>query len=396
MTALFPHPDISAAAMVARPLRLGFLCPHNPLDPRAFSGTAFFAARALAARADVSLRILGPWQAPTGLGRIAEAAAWRLGRRPRRPCVDVDGLDLQGLDAIVGLVATPLLDTLSGRSDLPFLHVTDATPAFLRETYGRDVTPEDEAAEAWVAARSAATVYSSHYMAARAEADLGVAAGRRACVLPFGVNLDAAPSRHRRAPCETGPAPELLFVCSDWVRKGGQIALDALAHLRARGIDAHLTIVGRVPPHVAGLSGVRVAGYLDKRRPSQARRLADLYDRADLMILPTRADCTPMVVAEALARGTPVLATDTGGMATLLGRDGACGGLVAQGDDGGDWARHIAALLDRPDRLAVMRRRARTRTREVLNWDAWAEGIAALAREAIADVPRGKREARAA
>lgn len=54
--------------------------------------------------------------------------------------------------------------------------------------------------------------------------------------------------------------------------------------------------------------------FLDKNRPKDAARLSALYAEAHLLLLPSRADCTLTVIAEAMAHGTPVLATDVGGI----------------------------------------------------------------------------------
>ncbi len=82
-------------------------------------------------------------------------------------------------------------------------------------------------------------------------------------------------------------------------------------------VDVHLTLVGECLT-LFGRARDRGRGYLDKSRPKHAARLRALYAAAHLFVLPTRADCTPMVLAEAGAHGTPVLVTDTGGVGSLV------------------------------------------------------------------------------
>jgi glycosyltransferase involved in cell wall biosynthesis len=361
----------AAPAGPARPLSLGFLSPNNPFDRRSFSGTAFFAARALMAQPGIRLRILGPHRPPRALDRIL---------RRRAAAVDVDALDLDGLDAVVGMVASPLLDRLLSRAPhLPALHVTDATPAFLREAYGWRIPAAADAIETRVAARAAACVYSSAPIAARAAGDLGLP-DLSPQVAPFGVNLDRLPE----APPAKGPrtGPELLFVGLDWTRKGGDVAVAALEVLRARGIDARLTVVGRCPERHRGHPAIEVAGFLNKNRPRDARRLAELYARAHLLLLPTRADCTPMVVAEAMAHGTPVLATDTGGIAGQIGGGGA-GRVLPPFAAPSDWADAVEEALASDDAYAMMSDAAFDRA-GALSWQAWAARVETLARDCLA------------
>lgn len=361
-------------ATATQPITLGFLTPHNAHDPRAFSGTVYHAAQALRALDGVTLKPLGSHHRAPGLGnRIAR----RLGRKaasPRAPLTDA----LAGVDAVVGLVATDLLDRLP--PVVPYLHVTDATPGFLSDAYGWDIGAETRVREARVAQAAAVCLYSSGMMAARARTELGIA---RADALPFGINLDLAPGSPIKKP-PLGPV-ELLYVGADWTRKGGEIALAAFHHLQAQGLPAHLTCVGHIPEHVRQVPGVTVAGFLDKTRPRQARRLRNLYSRAHLLVLPTRGDCTPMVLAEAMAHGTPVLATDTGGIAEVIGQGGA-GRTVPLEASPEIWARHIAGMTADAEAHFWMSDAASDRATRY-SWDVWAEGIARRARESLTQTP---------
>src|SRR6056297_2555528 len=377
--ALHPVSRIHTGPADARPLRLGVLTPHNPHDRRAFSGTVFHAVAALAARTDIALRVLGPHRPQTVFDRLARRASPRF----EPAMLDPGGADFDGLDAVLGLVASPLLDAAAGLTDLPLIHVTDATPGFLREVYGRDVPEGADAREARVLARSTA-VYSSRMMANRAAAEFGAAAaGARS--LSFGVNFSTLPGNQSGSLPEKASLDrlELLFVGGDWARKGGALALATFERLRAGGRTAHLTLVGGVPAEVRntlrGRTDVTVAGFLDKNRPRDAARLAALYARAHLFVLPTRADCTPMVVAEALAHGTPVLATDMGGTAEMIGQGAGRTLPAAAGAE--DWARAIGEMGSGATAYAMMSDAATERTARLLNWDCWADGIAAIAAE---------------
>jgi len=389
MTAILhpaPRPSARPSRHPGRPLRLGILTPHNPHDRQSFSGTVHHAVTALAGRADIALRVLGPHRPPRRLDRVLRRASPQM----TPGMLAGDGSDFAGLDAVLGLVATGLLGRAAALTDLPLVHVTDATPGFLRDVYGWDVPATAGAEEAALLARARA-VYSSQAMADRAAEEFGAPAAG-ASALPFGVNFTEPPRLFPAVP--RLDRLELLFVGGDWERKGGAIALAALDRLRAAGRDAHLTLVGGVPAGLAaalkGRRDVTVAGFLDKNRPREAAALADLYGRAHLFVLPTRADCTPMVVAEALAHHTPVLATDVGGIGEMLG---AGAGRILPLDAGpADWAVAIDEMTADPAVHAMMADAAADRAAGPLNWTTWAEGIAAI----VAEEVFGRMRARAA
>lgn len=93
--------------------------------------------------------------------------------------------------------------------------------------------------------------------------------------------------------------------------KGWRLALQTLAVLRERGVEATLTWFGDGPDLAelraeAGSMPVRTPGHVD----AEALRVG--MDAADLLLLPTRAETFSLVTVEALAAGLPVLATGVG------------------------------------------------------------------------------------
>lgn len=138
----------------------------------------------------------------------------------------------------------------------------------------------------------------------------------RVTVIHPGVDLDLFRPRLQRRP---GP-PRLLFVGGDFPRKGGLDLLEALEGI-AGPLEVQL-VTGKTEeprdPRARVHRGLQ----------PQSEALVELYRQADLFVLPSRGDCFPQAVAEAMACGLPVVATDTGAILEMV-REGHNGHLVA-------------------------------------------------------------------
>lgn len=362
-------------------MKIGFLTPHSPYSRYAFSGSSHHAHRALAAHPEVDLVLIGNHRPPR---------LWHRLRPP--PAFAYDPRALTGLDGIIALAATAEIAALPPLP-LPVIMVTDATPAFLAETYGPAyVASEATEREAAALARATRVVYSSDYMADRAVREFGPVLTRPPAVAAFGINLDHLPP----APPDKPPLDplRLLFLGLDWDRKGGDVAVGAAHALAARGIAVRLTCAGMRAEGLRGDPLIEPLGYLDKSRPDHARQLDRALSQAHLLILPTRADCTPMVVAEANAHGTPAVTSDVGGLPTLV-HPGDNGALLPAGASAQAYADAITALIADPADYAALSRRSHAAARDRLCWTAWAAQMVDLIRaERSGDQTVGRASAR--
>ncbi|MDP4604460.1 MAG: lysylphosphatidylglycerol synthase domain-containing protein [Solirubrobacteraceae bacterium] len=122
---------------------------------------------------------------------------------------------------------------------------------------------------------------------------------------------------------------KLVFVGQAVDRKGLPVLLSAFEGLREH-IDAELTIIGAtaddVEPLLVDSRGVTVAGLIDDAE--KQRLLAE----ADLLVAPSLGgESFGMVLTEAFAAGTPVVASEIAGYRDVVD-DGANGVLVPHGD----------------------------------------------------------------
>ncbi|MBL8343985.1 MAG: glycosyltransferase family 4 protein [Rubrivivax sp.] len=155
-------------------------------------------------------------------------------------------------------------------------------------------------------------------------------------VIEPGCDLPALPQRKATTP--NGPAQgplQLLCVASVTARKGHRVLLEALAPMTHLPWTLHCVGSLTMDPETAAAARAAAAalGLQDRvlwHGATEADALPAHYARADLFVLPSLFEGYGMVLAEALAHGLPVVATDTGAAAPLLG--GGAGVLVPPGD----------------------------------------------------------------
>jgi phosphatidyl-myo-inositol alpha-mannosyltransferase len=202
----------------------------------------------------------------------------------------------------------------------------------------------------------------NHLKARIAVSDAAAWTGRRFYggeyrIIPNGVEVGGTPTEilARRPPRASGDAAlHLLFVGQAVERKGLPILLRAFEALRQH-VPATLTLVGPNAEDVAQVledsTGIRALG-----RVSDAVKDAELR-RADVLCAPSLGgESFGMILTEAFAAGTPVVASDIAGYRDVV-RDGVDGGLFPRAD-----ATALAATLRdlalHPERHQAMGRAA--------------------------------------
>jgi glycosyltransferase involved in cell wall biosynthesis len=127
--------------------------------------------------------------------------------------------------------------------------------------------------------------------------------------------------------------------------------------------------MGCVPPSGRDLKHVRVIEKLDKDSVEGEDDFISILNHTDFFILPTRADCTPIVIAEAFSAGVPVLASNTGGISSLV-KEGVNGFLFAQ-DDVPGYVQRIAGLMNAPEQYEMISKNCVQVYHTTFNWQSW-------------------------
>jgi glycosyltransferase involved in cell wall biosynthesis len=175
----------------------------------------------------------------------------------------------------------------------------------------------------------------------------------------------------------------LLCVAAVISDKGHDILLDALADIA--DLAWQCVCVGSTTREPAFVERLRrrtgelgFRGRVSFPGPLTGAALDRTYATADVLVLPSRAETYGMVIAEALARGLPVVATDVGGVPEALGDGGGDSrpGLLVPPDDAAALASALGMWLGNPELRQRLRRAARKRRETLATWSATASVMA--------------------
>jgi len=212
--------------------------------------------------------------------------------------------------------------------------------------------------------------------------------GGRYRIVPNGVDLSAA------RPDDSRPNEELriVFVGRAEERKGLPVLLRAFEALRGVGVPARLTVAGpteeEVEPLLLDPEGIEIAGQVDDATKWK------LLGEADLLCAPSLGgESFGMVLTEAFASGTPVVASDIAGYRDVV-RDGEDGILVPVGDAVA-LGETLLELASDPERRASLAEAARESAQRFA-WPHVAREVESVYEEALGQAEPEGRVARAA
>jgi glycosyltransferase involved in cell wall biosynthesis len=198
----------------------------------------------------------------------------------------------------------------------------------------------------------------------------------RVSVIYDGVDTDIF------CPREVARRPNsILYVGnSDDRNKGARYLLEALGRLKDR-LEFHLTVVDRpvakLVPRLAAELGIQSRVSLLGRVTRD--ELVRLYNEHQILVSPSLYEGFGLPAAEAMACGTPVIATTAGAFPEVI-EDGVSGLLTNPGDADA-LAREIEALLADPERRRQLGVAARQRIIDRFSWRETALGTLALYQE---------------
>ena len=207
------------------------------------------------------------------------------------------------------------------------------------------------------------------------------------------IQLGITPAKIARIPDGVDPnyftplsgdrSPVILFVGSLIQRKGVDYLIEAAPKVFARNSDYRLVLIGEGPLDRELERRAQFLGVGDKIEllgalsPDHVR---DWMQRSKLLVLPSVEEGLGVVLLEALACGTPCIATNIGGIPDII-HDQV--GRLVPARDADALADSINSLLDNPEEWKQKSTTARTYIVENYAWERIAGQIADLYRRVV-------------
>lgn len=372
-------------------MKLAYVTTYDASQMQGFnewSGTGYYIAQALKHQS-IPLDYLGPLLEPSGYqtigkakrlySRLVERKNYQTDAEPSRlkayaNCV---GRKLDRLPSPVDIIFSATVNPIAYlECRQPIVFWADATFANIKDFYplysnlSASVIRDWHQMEKLALQKSKLAIYSSDWAAESAIRDYG-ADPAKVKVIPFGSNVDS-PFTSETIEDVIAARPKdrckLLFLGVDWLRKGGNVAYEVAKKLNQSGLPTELTIVGCPPPIDAPIPDfVKLLGFISKSTPAGQERIGQLLMESHFLILPTLADCTPIVFCEANSLGLPCLSTNVGGVPTMI-RNGVNGQLFAPDSHISEYCDYITNLFGNYADYQNLARSAFSEYQFRLNW----------------------------
>jgi glycosyltransferase involved in cell wall biosynthesis len=205
-------------------------------------------------------------------------------------------------------------------------------------------------------------------------------------VVPLGVDTELftpAPNRVRNR--------IIAIASADVPLKGVSHLLHAVSRLRVER-DVDVQLVAKLEPNGPTEKLIAELGISDIVTVSSGvtdAELAALLSSAEVACIPSLYEGFSLPAVEAMASGTPIVASRAGALPEVVGADDECARLVNPGDVD-DLTKTLGALLDSPLDLHRLGAAGRRRALDVFSWESVAAQTVAVYERAIEKADRKK------
>ena len=370
--------------MLSKKVKIGFINLNSPLDRKASSGTTFQMCQALK-RIGADIVWLQPKHnffyklVNLFFKVLAVSTRSKILRDHTIPLAKIESKslkkqDIENCDILFAPFASTALYSL--KTDKPIIYLSDATFAVMVDYYFKGLVSwnvkQANKIEQTALQKATHAIYASQWAYQSAIQDYN-ADKSIIHVVEFGANID-----------EKNLIPhqfiyngqlDLLFLGVDWIRKGGDIAVEATRYLNDKGIPTTLHIAGiqNLDNNIANLPYVKNYGFLNKNNPNDYNQLVSIIQQSHCLLLPTNAECAGIVFCESSANGLPIFTYKTGGVSNYV-ENGKNGYMLPIGSSGQEFGKKIYECLQSGE-LEKMSKTAVDSYNEKLNWTVWGQKI---------------------
>lgn len=380
-----------------RQLKLYYVTPYDALDVHQWSGTIYYIAQSLI-RQHIDVEYVKGL--PFDLNFVSRG--WRKYynkfsskgfMEDREPCI-AKGYAVEALqqmnpdtDVIFSPGSIPIAAMKTDKmkvfyTDATFASMLDYSPIFTN--LGWRTIRQGHRMEKKALDNCDLAIYASEWAAQSAIKHYGINPDK-VKVVPFGANIECFRIKEdiEQTVLSRGlDVCRLLFIGTDWERKGGAVVMKIARRLHEKGVPVHLDIVGcqpdisEFPPYVTN------HGFISKSTEDGRNKINELMSGSHFFVLPTLNECFGIVFAEASSFGVPCLGTKTGGVTSAI-RDNLNGrtfDIFAEPEEYSDYIEYYFYHTEEYKKLAMSSfHEYETR----LNWDVAGKTVVNLIKEKL-------------
>lgn len=368
-------------------LRFAYLSSENPTNKKVWSGTHYSIYKALQTIGEVE--ILGPYEPSWRLliSKILNQISLRLFKKriSYRHSIFIskgyasyfnNKLKSKNFDYIIAPAASCEIAFI--QTHIPIIYITDGTFAGCLNYHKslsnltKQSVSQGNKIESLAIQKSKHVVVSSEWAAQSVKNDYNKSLND-VTVIPYGANFEQIPIKYELK-VNNIHVWKLFFVGVYWESKGGEIAFNAFKTLYDKGYPVELTVLGCNPPLHIKHKNLHIIPFIDKNSIDGQQKMKSIFQDQHFLLLPTRFDCTPIVINEASAFAIPSLVANSGGVAGHL-KNGENGFLIPYDDIGEAYVTQIENLINNPKKYFELRHTTRQLYENQLNWQHWAEEL---------------------
>lgn len=187
-------------------------------------------------------------------------------------------------------------------------------------------------------------------------------------IIPFGANIDDDKIEYNEKFININKEFNILFLGVNWERKGGPTVYNTFLKLISKGYNVKLTICGCSPS--ISHSKIKIIPFLNKNKKEDFEYFKNILIKTNLLFVPTKADCSPIVFCEANAFGIPIVTNNTGGVSEIVIND-FNGYTLNVDSEIDDYFKCISEIIENENKYNELSRNSRIKYDQELNWKKW-------------------------